>query len=295
MKKLYALICCTCSAAVLLALGHLVYLYTHCRCTPADFRHPCIQKRHAAFAPDDELKEHVRKLLSQKFTYYRCGKQMTAFESEDHQYVLKFFNPRAFLRKEWFSDLKKLKRFCSLKWLSHTYFKRGKRLEQVFHCHDLAFCELQQEAGILYVHLNPLSCLSKEIDLIDADGKAYHFDLDDTPFVLQKKAQLCTDRFQELVNQSDHEGIMQGLAQLQELFEQRAAKGFTDRIQTLHNNYGFTDDGAIQIDLGRIRKESSVATNREEEIKRIFADIALRYPLISAFVPLLLKEMQEDG
>src|SRR5579863_4478815 len=97
--------------------GHLVYLYNHREFSPPDFRHPSILKLESQ-APDALAKQKASQILEQKFTYLGSGTQMTAFESADHQYVIKFFNPRNTIKKSWFHHYSRLREMSSWKWIT---------------------------------------------------------------------------------------------------------------------------------------------------------------------------------
>src|SRR3954466_9593690 len=88
--------------------GHLVYLYNHREFSPPDFRHPFILKLENQ-APDEMTKKRVVQILDQKFTYLGSGTQVTAFESADRQYVIKFFNPRNTIKENWFHRYSRLR------------------------------------------------------------------------------------------------------------------------------------------------------------------------------------------
>jgi hypothetical protein len=255
---------------VVLLSSHLLYLYTHREFTPTDFKGNFVRGfEEKGYAPDAQ----VIKALAQSYTYLGHGKQMTAFESADHQYVIKFINPRPVLKENVFHKIKGLKRLCSLKWFSSAYFKKNERLTKLFKRYQVAFQELKEESGLVYIRLDPSISLPQEMDLIEKEGKHHRLPLKDCPFVLQKKAIVATKLFQQLSENGDQEGLKKCGEQLFDLFLSRAKKGYTDRIQTLHNNYGFVDGKAIQIDLGRIWKDEEVENMPKKEMERIVTNV----------------------
>ena len=256
-----------------LILGHLLYLYTHLEFTVDDFQVPFLLESQESSFLDEKEMEGVNRVLNQRYSYLACGKQMTAFESADHRYVIKFFNPRPVLKKRWFRDSKKWRRFSSLKWISNAYFKRKERLTKLYQRYQMGFEELKEEAGLVFVHLKPSTSLLSKMHLVDKGGKSHQIDLDTYPFVLQKKATLVTCQLDLFIRERNFEGIKRSIEQLRTLFLSRAKKGFTDRIQTLHNNYGFVDELAVQIDLGRIRKDESVQKMPEQEFEKVFSEV----------------------
>jgi hypothetical protein len=269
--------------------AHLIYLYYHCEFKPPDFYHSDLIESTLVQTPASEsLKQEVRQLLNQEFVYLGKGRQMTVYESKDHQCVIKFFNPRTFLRKSWFSDIKRLRRMSSLRWISRAYFKRTERLMRLSYRHQLAFDEMKEEAGLIYVHLNAATKLTKSLSVQDQEGKYFLINLDEVPFVIQKKATVIFTAFDSFMQRGEIDKIKEGLSQLYVLFNSRAHLGITDRLQTLHNNYGFSDGKAIQIDVGGIMKDNSIKIMPEIEVKRIFSNfvkpISKLYPDVIPFL-----------
>lgn len=272
------------AALLFIPACHLGYLYTHCEFSPPDFKHKSLVLHTQPTTPPDAAHlQHVQEILSQKFHYLGRGRQMTAFESADHQYVIKFFNPRTFIKKKWFSDISRLRRMVSLKWLSRAYFKREARLKRLSHRHQIALDGMAEDAGLIYAHLNPGTALATHLTCEDKEGRLHDLPLEHVPFILQKKSNLIFSHLQELLQEGEIEKAQERVREVYALFESRAHKGFTDRIQTLHNNYGFTSDGAIQIDVGGIMRDPLIAKNPTSEIQRVFANIT----------PSLLKRFPE--
>lgn len=263
-----------------LFIGHLLYLYTHTEFAPHEFYRSLRNDCALSINPEETLQA-----LNQPYSYAGCGKQMTVFESSDQRYVIKFFNPRVILKKKWFSSPKKLGSFCSLKWLSNAYFKREARIAKLFHRYAVGFEEFRSESGLVYAHLSPATSLSKTLCLTDKQGEKHLLNLKRTPFVLQKKAVLATKHFDQLMQTGQIEKMQEDCQQISQFFLERAQKGFTDRIQTLHNNYGFADGRFIQIDLGRIHKTT---LNADQETERVLLQIKKflkdRYPSLAPFL-----------
>jgi len=259
-----------CTIVVLLG-SYLVYLYTHREFNPDAFAHAIVQHERFPLSPASLSPNELKAILSQKFSYLGFGKQMTVYESEDHNYVIKFFNPRPPLRKTRFQSLRKIKYFCSLKWFSEAYFKKKTRLHKLFQRHALAFNELRDETALVYLHLNASTAPDVELHIVDKSGTLYILDPQSVPFVLQKKAILASD-FLHSLSDPQH-----AYTALHTLFASRARKHFTDRIQTLHNNYGFINGQAVQLDFGRIKKDE--ALDEDKELTRIFHSLQKSWPI----------------
>ncbi len=269
--------------------SHLTYLYFHQQFKVEDFKHEFVFQNSEKFlpSPNIKLKKEAADILNQAFSYVGHGHQMTAFESEDHRYVIKFFNPRPALNEETFHSIKGMKHLCSLKWLSDAYLKRRSLMMKLMGSYQIAFDELKEETGLVYIHCDNTTCLSKTIHLLDRKGEPSWIDLDKVPFILQKKAEIAADRLEYLIQRNEIDKVKKALSDIYMFFEARARKGITDKQQTLYNNYGFIGDQVIQIDVGRIRKDENIQKRPDEEIKRVFGHInkflSGRYPQLSPF------------
>ncbi len=279
-------------ALVLLAAagGHVLYLFNHREFGFKDFHHPFVLGVDRAIAPDEQVKKETAEILKQKFSYLSYGGQMTVYESQDKKYVIKFFNPRSVIKKSWFFQFAKLRRLNSLKWITNTYFRKQQRLKKYFLRYEMAFLDLKEETGLVYVHLDPSTCLSQNLEVVDKEGNLHHIELDAYPFVLQKKVELTMHHLDRLLNNGDVAGAKESVQQIYNLFLSRAEKGYTDRLQTLHKNYGFFEGKAVQLDVGRIRKSAAIAENPLKEMERIISNIT---PSLAEPFPKLSSVLQE--
>ncbi len=269
-KSLLALSGSAFTLCVLIA-SYLLYLYQHREFTPTELEHTLVSDHLVDLPRMNEIdKERVINILHQPFSYLDLGQQMTAYESADHQYVLKLFNPRSKLRTSVFRDWKKIKSLLSKKWFLSAYFQKKQRLLKLYERYAFAFREMKEEVGLVYVHLSPASQLSFPfVTVSDKDGTSYTLDLCNRPFVLQRKAELALVRFDRQMRENDWDGLQISLTELKNLFWFRAKKGITDRNQTLHNNYGFVGDKAIQIDVGHVRVDKQVLANPASEVEKV--------------------------
>lgn len=269
------------SGIFVLMAGHLVYLYNHREFTPPAFQHPFILKLEGQ-APDEAEKKRVAQILNQKFTYLGSGTQVTAFESADHQYVLKFFNPRNTIKENWFHRYSRLRQMSAWKWIKKTYFEKEARLLKFFKCHRLAFRDLKEESGLIYLHFDQSSCLSKTIDVVDQEGKSYLVNLDVCPFILQKKVSIASTYLEELLGKGlvpeAKQEAKEGVKQIYQLFLTRAQKGYTDHRQSLRKNYGFANGRAIQLDVGRIKWNEKVQKAPLQDLERIVENLSKQLP-----------------
>jgi hypothetical protein len=277
-------------AAILTAGGHLAYLYNHREFGPKDFSHPYALGE--APSPDEQLKNQAAVILRQRFSYLGCGTQVTAYESADHRYVIKFFNPRNTIKESWFHKTSRLCRMSSLKWIAKTYGGKKERLHKFFERYRLAFQDIRNEAGLVYLHLDQSTVLSQKLEVVDKEGRTHQLDLNVCPFVLQKKVELTLTHLDKLMGKGDVEGAKEAVRQIYALFLSRAKKGYTDKLQTLDKNYGFAEGRAVQLDVGRICKKN---LNLKAEMERIMVNIKPQLPssLASVLQECLEKTQKE--
>jgi hypothetical protein len=197
--------------------------------------------------------EILDKIFNQKFVYLNKGHQSYVFISEDQDYVVKFYRFPSHLR--------------ALPWLNHPFSysfnpKRQKikkynleKLDITFRSFKLAFEELKEQSGLIYLHNNKTNYLNRTIKVIDKLGMEYEVDLDSIPFVVQRTAQMLFPTLESLIAKNDLDSAKKTLSNLIDLIVLRAKKGIVDEDPVLERNYGLIDTDVIHIDIGRFVKE----------------------------------------
>lgn len=178
-------------------------------------------------------------VFDQPYTFLSEGAQAYAFESADRKYVIKFFKMRRFT-PSWSDYL------CP-----KLVARRAKNLNWVFNGYRIAYDEFKEDTGLVYIHLNKTTNLNRSLTLIDKNGTKYRVDLDQTEFVIQRKAELI---FSYLKNLKDPKDVRQAVSSLLDLIQRRIDKGFSDRDKAVSNNYGFVDGHPIHLDVGRLHR-----------------------------------------
>ncbi len=189
-------------------------------------------------APLESEQKKMDEIFSQTFKYLGAGSQSYAFVSEDGKTVLKFFR----MKHEIF-HLRDL-------WEGDRSQERKENLFSIYASHKLAFEEMQEDAGLMYIHLNKTTDLNKKVKLIDKLHRSYVVDLDQVEFVVQERAELIFDRLQKL--RSNKERMNEALTQVMDLVRRRIDKRIADHDKAVTHNFGFVGDRAIQLDVGRI-------------------------------------------
>ena len=194
-----------------------------------------------AWEVDCTLTPDLEKTLKQPFRYLAAGSQSYAFVSEDGKTVIKFFR-----MKHRILHLKDL-------WTQDRSEERKQNLLSIYDAHRLAFQEMKDDAGLLYLHLNKTDHLRSKVKLIDRLGRAHFVDLDGVEFVLQERAELIFSRLKKLL--TNPQKWDEAVSDVMELIQRRIDRGISDHDKAVTHNFGFVGDRVIQLDIGRIHKE----------------------------------------
>ncbi len=225
----------------------------------------------------EEEQQKIDALLDQPFTFLGYGGWSFAFLGEDQKTVLKFY------RHTHLHPLKILKNFSLQKlflqsdpWPENTqYFQ-----EFNFNSCKLLYSFAKERTGILYVHINKTEGKHKPVTLIDNIGIRHTIDLDKTEFILQKKAELFYSHLEKLAKEKKIEEAKHCIDEMLDCLLVLCKQGLRDSDHSFKNNFGFTEDGAVTLDLssfvsdeglkkpGRYRKEIIIKTAKTAHILR---------------------------
>lgn len=200
-----------------------------------------------SYHPDWAIEENtasLKSILGQKFKFLAIGSSSYAFVSEDGKYVVKFF-----IMKHQIPHLSDL-------WHPERVEERKQNLLSIFKAHKLAYDELRQDTGLIYLHLNKSHHLQTRLQVVDRIGRTHFIDLDQTEFVIQEKAELIFTRLKKLLDQGDKEKVQQCIQSTLALVQRRMERGISDQDKAVKHNYGFVGDRAVHLDIGRIDKIS---------------------------------------
>lgn len=191
------------------------------------------------------------RVFEQRFTYLAAGGQAYAFASEDGQYVLKVFKHHLRRIPLWLRFLPLPRSLDEKREIQKQ--KRGGKLHRDFTSYKLAYEQLPEETGLLFVHLNKTNHLHQKARLVDKIGIEHSLDLDRVDFALQKRAQLAMPYLKKLIKKGEIEKAARAIDSICDLIVHRCQKGIYDEDPRIHRNVGFVDDKAILIDVGRLK------------------------------------------
>lgn len=195
--------------------------------------------------PDDQ-RSALLDSLNQPFYYLGKGCQFYAFGSQDEQYVIKLLKQK---HLRYPSPIFK-----------KSLQKRKERVEKLFSSILLSFEELNQESGLVYVHLNKVPDLQKKVTLIDKVGLRHEIQIDDYEFIIQKRAQTAKEVFAK----ATQEEAKKRIEQLCALVHARCSKKIRDGDRSFVQNIGFFQDRAVYIDVGQMFKDESISEQSQE-------------------------------
>jgi hypothetical protein len=191
----------------------------------------------------------LSKALGQNYFYLGKGCQSYVFESEDHQYVIKFFKYQRYRLQPWLAWFPPLPSI--VKYREEKKEKKWKKLDGFVKSWKVAFENLKEETGLLYVHLNKTTDLEHQLTIYDKIGKAHLIDLDQMEFCIQRKAQLLCS---ELLKFKEEENLTQArvmIHQLLTLILSEYSRGLADNDHALMQNTGVAQGKPIHIDVGQ--------------------------------------------
>ncbi|MES2345521.1 MAG: hypothetical protein V4494_06265 [Chlamydiota bacterium] len=225
---------------------------------------------HSEWEVAGEEDPSLKEIISQPFHYLNAGFQSFAFVSEDGKYVLKFFKIEE-LTPTFMGKIFPIKKY------KIEDRQRTQRRKNVFAACKMAYEELKEETGLIYVHLNATDHLKKTVQLFDKEQRRYLVDLDKTVFVVQKKAEMVYKHIGHKMKVNDFEGVKEAVQAVVDLVAARSSKGFMDTDMAVRGNYGFIGNQPIHLDfLGLVKVEEP---NEKERIKvKMLGSIAKRYP-----------------
>jgi hypothetical protein len=229
-----------------------------------------LQKIYSTLPPDPNwatgyLKEYdeakVREILSQPFYFFGRGGESYAFLSKDGRYILKFFKHHKMRPKHPLDLL--LPPCFRQKWQN----RRKERLERFFSSCKLAFEQISQETGLLYLHLTKSENLHQKMTFFDPIGIKHRVDLDKVEFALQKRATMALPTLFQLVEEGKVDLAKAHLTSLLEMIYTRSRAGIADH-DARGRNFGFVDGRAIEFDLGSFSQDERL--KEEKNVKKTF-------------------------
>lgn len=194
--------------------------------------------------PSPAFPKELNPIISQPFSFFGKGRQSYVFASKDGTVVLKFFN-RSYIEMPWYA------RLSPISWQKKEETKRSLRKIFYFRSYLVAEQLFKNETGLLYVHLGPSTDLPPVV-LTDRASRLFSVDLNQIPFVLQKRAEPLFSALQKFSKEKREKALTGIIEDLFLLIEKRIAFGISDKDHDFEHNFAYLDGKLIQIDPGRL-------------------------------------------
>ncbi len=195
----------------------------------------------------------IDSLLNQSFRFLGKGCTCFVFLGEDGKTILKLFNHSHLVFKSYLFQIA-LPGFTDALRIGKLLTKQHKATRKLqdffFNSCRLAYDELKDETGLIYLCLQPNPHFSKPVTLIDAWGIHRKIDLSKTEFALQHKAELLFDYLKKLHLEKRNLEIERILDAFLSTIRCRCLKGIGDSDPNVEINFGCIDGKVIEFDLG---------------------------------------------
>ncbi len=221
----------------------------------------------------------LNEIFSQAFTYVGNGAQCYAFASEDKKHILKLFKMNHLTSRKY------------LNWINSYRIKNEKRdqnLQETFSSFKTAYEDFKEASGLVFIHLNRTNQMNKKLTLIDKEKNKWVIDLDSTVFVLQERADLIYSHLVPLLEAGLYKQAQSSIDAVLSIIAARCKKGFTDSDEGVSHNYGFVGDLAIQIDVGRLIKNTG-----PQDLSQVQKTEKKIYSWLETYHPDLFAKFQE--
>ena len=199
----------------------------------------------------------IKRILSQEFRYLGKGCQSYVFESDDGEYVIKFFKYQRFRPQFW------LNYFTFIPAVSNYYEEKieekKQKLEALFTSWKIAFEELQPETGLVYVHLNNnTDFLPADFSFHDKIGLKHTVDMNKMEFLIQKKADMLCEAIEQLMVEEKKQQALLLLDKLLAMIISEYHRNLADNDHALMQNTGVYRGEPIHVDVGQFVKNEEI-------------------------------------
>lgn len=238
------------------------------------------------------LNEEQAKMFDQEFVFLDKGCQVYVFSSKDEKYVLKLIRYHKYQPTFWMEMIS----FCSKGKEFKEKYKEAKknRIKQVYNSYTMAYKELLPITEMVYVHLGKTDYLKRVLTLKNAWGQKIFLDLDNTHFIVQKKAKKFKSELVRLYEQKDFLKAKEYIDQYFALIRFRSLKAFRDFDQSgFLRNKGIIDNKLVDMDVGGYIKSD---LNRKEIVNLELGKFSLKFMRwAEKNAPLLLPYLEEKA
>jgi len=192
-------------------------------------------------AKEKQLAEIVR----QPFRYCGEGSTSKAYVSEDGRFVIKLFLNNSFKSHYW-------QNFPFLRDLANKRKELRCKYNRSFGAIN-AYQYIPEESGmVFYQFIRPRNLFSHPILLRESDGTLSEFDLNESEYIIQKKAVIVSEYFSAHLSNGNLEKVYSGITKILELVKTLYDQGIVLVVLQFLDNFGFVGDEPIRIDVEHV-------------------------------------------
>ncbi len=217
---------------------------------------------------NDKLSE-VKQIIDQPFSYFGSGKTCYVFLSADQNHVIKLFKQR---HMRPFSFLEKMMGYSLIPDFVQKLDERMQTRSKLFTSFKIAHNDLQDQTGLVYLHLQPTSSLNQTLYFTDKEGRPFTFEADKMEFLIQKRAMRTFPILSAMIEKGQFEEAKTSIQSIEDLITIRCQKFIDDDDNNCERNIGLIDGKACEIDIG----EFSLNPKLSPEDTQQHIEIALR-------------------
>jgi hypothetical protein len=243
-----------------------------------------------AYGADDAMAATL--LAGRSYDYIGRGHQSYVFAINGTPFVIKFVR---------FNYLKPtaLNRFLmQLPLIGPRYQaeqqSKEKRFWRVFHGYQAAFVKNNASSGLLYIHLKKGGLPGLNITVTDELGFHHPVSLNETAFVIQKRATPTRDVFTALLNEKRVDLVKVRIRALFDMYMTDYKAGLYDDDHNLLINTGFAGDTPIRMDLGKVKETDEISNPAIYEPDLLKIAKKRLYGWFSKYYPQYSEEIRLD-
>jgi len=185
-------------------------------------------------------------IFSKPLFFLGKGKQCTAYESADGCYVIKFFKNAFKVKKQ-------------------------KKVQESIEAAFIAWAHAPEETAVVACSTGRSTQSFQEVTLLTKKGKIKHVNLENTPFLVQKKAAPFKQTLMRLIAKGEQAKAKEALSSVFDLLATCRDKGLLDSDGSLirRDNLGFINGKAVLIDTGKLHLFADKKRQTLYDIKRL--------------------------
>lgn len=233
------------------------------------------------------IPEVAQDILKQPFYFLGSGNQSFAFESADHQWVLKLMKFHCLTTHDPYRLIPPIGFLAKIR--EERDDERQRKIERVFHGFHVAYTQDPENCGLACYHLPGSDELPHETVIFDKAAKRHVLDLNQYVFALQRKAVPTGELLKKVLSKGDIAQADVLLSSLFAMFEEEFKAGLYDGDHNVIHNTGFAGEKPMRIDFGKLTVKP---VDYEQELKKIaderinpwikknFPQVAVKYRFI---------------